>query len=355
MKFTIVIPTARDSYNSIVKLEKEHLLLRSLRSLEAQTFKDFELVVSDALYEFRDIMGEIRSLGDWSFEIKVAHPDSYWWRMGMWSLQNGMNRAAEISSGDYISFFGDCCELPPDALEKVSVLVDKGFSPSLLYVYKCGDGLQKEPDWMETSEFQSIEDARDAGQWGASFKRDSRWDFAEKNGFMGPDSCPWTWMYGYCFIPREDFFHVNGWDENFDGYKALGDVELGSRLEMAGRWKMCIDPSLHVYEYHHYKISYQKYNLDVDRAIRSNNDLILWHRANNIWKANSTYIPREVCERICRARISGHMGWYQFKFDHSDPEWKSQKHWIENQRIFTLNDNRLLHDQQDSTAVGMVP
>lgn len=331
--------TGRDSLGSLCNID-EHFMLRTLRSLEAQTFKDFEFIVVDALKNFRDIESEIKELGTWSFPIRVLHPNSWWWEMGMWSLQNSFNVGARESVGEHLLFCGDCFEIDPHILEESAKLLRQGLSPSLLYVYRVGGNIQMLDDWTRDSGLRTVADAIDAGLWsGKTIKRDCRWQNVLPKQYMPPSECPWTWLFGYCFISREDFYHVNGWDENFDGEKALGDVELGSRLQMAGRWKLCIREDLFVYENYHYGISeklFHKFNNHTLRSIRCNYDLILWHRSQGIWKGNDTAIPVDVSKRICRGEISGHMGWPDYKFDDSYPEFLYQKHWMDNPAIFKL-------------------
>ena len=76
MKLSLIYLTARVSDSPMIGRPGVHLLSPILESLERQSFKDFELVLVDALWERRDLLAEAASLGNWSFPILLT-PVSY--------------------------------------------------------------------------------------------------------------------------------------------------------------------------------------------------------------------------------------------------------------------------------------
>lgn len=354
MKFSMIIATGRVSYGAMLGQPEEHLLGPTLRSLEAQTFRDFELIIVDSCFRFRDIAKEIESLGNWSFPWRVTHPESYWLEQGMWALQNAFNRGFKISTGEFVFFCGDCCEFPPHVLEEAAVFVDRGLSPHLLCVYKHSNRLKLltgEPSqWASLNEFP-------VEKWTPpEILCDSRWTYIRaRHGASQVDRAHWDLCYGYSGIRRDDFLYVNGYDENFDGDKSLGDVEIGSRLSMAGRWSMYLNRRLYCYEHSHCELDRRAFPIKTGPAnepekaihdaassqirtvtVRSNYDLIYIMRRLGIWRGNSTRYSEADMKRSIQSEEKNLAGWPKFSFTDDDPSWQYQKHWMEHPSIFEL-------------------
>lgn len=321
-----------------------HLLEPTLKSLERQDFEDFELVLVDALWESRNLLEEAHSLGRWSFPIKITHPDPWWGNAPGWSKQSSGNQGIRASTGEWILQLDDCCEIPDRMLGRAIEATQYG-SPHLLFCYKNGGRLTAQPEdgkrefaradlpELPPSLYSTVEEAKVSGVWDDKhFVRDSRWELAESSG--GRYNLPWSCCYAYGFFKRSKLYRVNGYDERFDGCKPLGDVELGSRLEMAGAWDGFVDTSLFVYENQHGPCETWR----MPKSVWSNFDLIYWMRQNGMWYANDKRISETEMKRICNGEITG-----QYKpiapyvFNQSQPEeWERQRLWIERQRIFTL-------------------
>lgn len=333
-KISIIIGLARPSFGAYQHDSALHLLLPTLQSLDAQVFRDFELVVSDALYKKRNIASEIRNLGNWSFDYSVTHPESYWLDNGFWALQNSFNMGYAASCGKFLFFAGDCCYFEPDTFQKMSDLMDSGYSPSCLCAYRYGDRLIRASG---PTRYNLVSQAKKDGEWNDQFIRDSRWRMVEgNNGFVGPSGFGWEQLYGYCSVKREDFEYVNGYDENFDGDKALGDVELGSRLFMAKRWSPCLDANVVAYESKHNGLDVVTFaNSRNVKAIRANYDLLYLMKNRGIWRANSTEYSEKDCEDVCLARITG-IDSDQYAITSEDKRASYQQHWMKNQAVFEI-------------------
>lgn len=335
--FSIIIATGRTSRGSIKHCDT-HLFENTLNSLQNQSFKDFEVVIVDSLYKKRDLAIELVKLGQWEFPWRVVRPKSWWLDHKLWSLQNAFNRGFCASYGKFMFFCGDCCVFPPQSLETAKTYLDQGYSPAFLFVYKTASKLTiaKDGCW-KASEFSSVEDARAAGLFADPLHRDSRWTHVEKlGGFAGPDKIYWDMIYGYHGVKREDFIHVNGYDENFDGDKALGDVELGSRLNMAGRWSVCLSKDLFVYEQQHNSVDPETFMCGIT-SIRSNYDLIYLMRNKGTYRANSNGYTYEECCDVIRGRITNIPAWPNYKITPDEPNYIYQRQWMDNQPIFDLS------------------
>ena len=337
--FSIIIGTARQSQGAI-RSSSLNTYEVTLKSLELQTCKDFEVIFVDALYKKRDLALEIAQLGQWSFPWRVVRPKSPWHDQRLWSLQNSFNRGFAASHGKYVYFCGDCCEFPSNSFETAKRLTEEGYSPQFLFAYKFGGFLSRvENGCWGPSQYETLEEVRAAEMWkDGLFHRDSRWTYTETlEGFVKPSQFNWDMVYGYSCVKREDFLYVNGYDENFDGDKALGDVELGSRLQMANRWSPCLSKDLFVYEHQHNAVDSEHFLQGV-ASVRSNYDLIYLMRSKQIWRANSTAFTQEECSKVIRGEITNIPAWPQFKITPDEITYQFQRFWMDNVSIFELVD-----------------
>lgn len=325
-------------------LPDTHLLKPTLESLERQTFKDFELILVDTLWDTRDLLTEAHALGKWSFPIKLTRPTPWWGSGNGWSKQSSANNGIRMSSGEWVLQLDDCCELPDDVLQKAIDLTHRG-SPHLLCCYKIdgflaaqtpGEPMLAKADMpmLPKTAYQTVEQAREASLWNdTSFVRDSRWRQADAHG--GSAFLSWSSGYAYGFFRKTSLYHVNGYDERFDGSKPLGDVEIGSRLEMAGLWDAFVDTSLFIYENQH--CSCESTQGEGPTSSWSNYDLLYWMRQNRVWRANSSFIPASEMKRICNCEITGvDRPASPYTFTDLDPSWPKQRMWIDRQKLAPL-------------------
>lgn len=338
--FSIIIATGRLSNGAMIGCPDEHLFLKTMRSLASQTAQNFELIIVDSLGCKRSLKNEIASLSAWQFPWKVVTPSSWWLENGFWALQNAFNTGFKHSAGSYLYFCGDCCEFPANAMATAQDLIQQGHIPSFLFAYRQSGKLLSSQG--EPTDFSTIEEAVSAERWNSGMARDSRWQFVEHNhGFVPKSNLRWDMMYGYSCIPREDFIYVNGYDENFDGDKALGDVEIGSRLKMAGRWTLSLSRNLYVYENKHHGLDASTFHNGSPpgtawNAIRSNYDLIYLMRGRKQWRANSMHLTESDCIKVINGEIMNLPGYPKCQVIPGEPGYKAQRHWIENQPVFDL-------------------
>ena len=87
-----ILCTARNDY-PIIGLDNMFIFEPTFRSLEKQTFRDFELIVVDALYPKRK---EWIEKHEWSFPVKYVPPHSnhrFWLDRGLWNVSGMLNTA----------------------------------------------------------------------------------------------------------------------------------------------------------------------------------------------------------------------------------------------------------------------
>jgi len=353
--FTIVVPTARRSRGVLVGLGDEHLFGPTFRSLEAQTCRDFEVVVADCLAGRRDLTAELRALGNWTFRWRVVPGAGPWLKRRLWSAQHAQNEAAIHADGRVLIFCGDAGEFPSDALARAKVWLEAGKQPHFLCIYKRANALIPLDGSTDADAHgygsgdggkTTLGDLRRAGVFGpgARVVRDSRWQFVEARN--APIAGHWQWFYGYGTVEREAFFAVNGFDENCDGDKALGDVEIGSRLELAGHLDLVLDPALYVYEHDHGLLDADVVRTDL-RALRSNYSLVLLNRALRRTRGNSYRLTDDELELV----IGHGVAWSVPRYAPEDEEYALQQWWRANPPIFDLRERwaeRRRHEQKDA-------
>ena len=228
-EITVLIYTARDDFPYAGKAEGWHCFEPFLRTLADQTFKDFELVLVDALWEARS---------DWfadhpqPFPVKhVPSRPNYWQERGRPGLAAQINRGFIWADGRYVWMGGENNLFPSHHLALVSELCRSGKVPVAWYGM-ADRGLPGSPDTPQpcpevTFDLQG-------------FVRDDLCNMDHRAArFIGDPSlvispCHNQHYYGYSSIPTEVAVVVNGFDELMDGRMALQDCDFGSRIAHAG-------------------------------------------------------------------------------------------------------------------------
>ena len=226
IKISLVMATAKGSYpsdqNGIHLVDKKgpHLFDITLKSLERQTFTDFEFIIVDALYHKRKDFFQNKH---YSFPIKHIEPrPNIWLRKGMWALCSARNQGIIHSDGELVVFIDDIFGFGPDWLE----LFWKYYDEDVLFAQALSDFYTREGEKVIRN-----------GEW----IRDSRWKFIDegsehlrKHGDAYIHNVG-DWFYGAgASASMEMLLRVNGFDENFDGTKSLEDCDLGRRLVELG-------------------------------------------------------------------------------------------------------------------------
>lgn len=145
------------------------------QALEKQTFTDFE----------------------WLTEIGLRNRG--------FTLPSDMNKMLKRAKGDRIVILQDCITIEPDALEKIDELAYALWTFPVGQVKKFGD----EPEW----------------------------DWRKTHSGILPDAS--YWETDFACAPRDAFFDVGGYDEEFNKGWSWDNVEIGRRMYRAGYKGYC--------------------------------------------------------------------------------------------------------------------
>jgi len=294
-----ILPTARESY-PIIGLGNVHVLQPTLYSLERQTFRNFELIIVDAVYPEKREWIEKRK---WSFPIKYVppHPNhSFWLRKKRWSVAGMLNTALLYAEGELIVRLDDCCQLfDKDYLAKFWEGYKSGYFPLAMHIrFLEGKPARLNREYLSKGyeaawSPEALPILKDVyGEEGLI--RDSRYPLVKANG--GRMVAYQNQYYGYSSVSLDAALKVNGWNELCDGQKGLEDVEFGERLVNAGYRNMfLLDVNLQVVEHEHKPIDWLLSKLN-----HCNYGLIQYNRRHGIYRANEKPFTLEDCEEIRR-------------------------------------------------------
>jgi len=343
VSISVVLATARDDY-SIIGMPNTHIFEPTLKSLEQQSLTDFELIVVDALWEYRKDYFHDKN---YPFPIKHLKPKpSIWQKFGAWQVCNQLNTAIIHSKGELIVRIDDCCSFGSEFLEKFWEWYKRGYFAQALVVYHHGTKplvYNEEAKELYAKTFTSpavkgetykeIVEKLDRLYKPGEIIRDSRRRFVEGKGVVY-GNMP-HWFYGYGAVSLEAFLKINGYDENFDQCKSLEAMDVGSRLEMAGYPNLVLDETLTVIEHFHGPVS-KKAVWYQGKPAKCNYALYKLNQMKKRFRANSDKLTEEdlkfVWEETCRTPCSHSGG--------KDYDYEMFRLWSQHQPIFSLEEER---------------
>jgi len=199
----------------------------ALESLKNQTYKDFEYIIVDGLYNSRkDEVEKTIKDADVSFPVLYIPDKPTRWKGKRPALCNGRNTALIFAKGEYIVHHDDNAKLPENWIEKHVQWLEKGYLVAgnwLAYQYtdKGGKGT--------------------IGIFGWEYRSTVVKEPIETTG---------GWLYGGNFsFPLKAALEVNGFDEDLDGEMGQDDVSFGIRAERRG-YKTMYDPTCYLEYYY---------------------------------------------------------------------------------------------------------
>ena len=355
---SILYITARDEYPMLDLPNVSHIKL-FLDSLNRQTFRSFEVIIVDALYKMRREKIEKKETDYdftlYSFPIKHIDPNEFSWALkkGMWGLQDQINLGIIYSDGKLVLVYPDCCELKiNDGLHIYWDWYMKGFFAQALFVYYKGGKplLVNEASEIGITHgsgmFKTLPEVNDyyktliSGGYIKDIVRDTRWKFVEDNtDGIGIYYLTGQQYYGFSSVSMEAALKLNGVDSNFDGQKALSDVEFGMRLERAG-YKFVLDKNLWVIEHTHSGIPKEVlYGMPV-KSWKSNYSLIMLNDMKKKITANDYKLTADELEWI----LDHGAKWDNPRLEPGCVEYNLLMDWYNNPPIYNLKelrDNRL--------------
>ncbi len=347
LDISVILPTARDDY-PIIGLPSIHILEPTFHSLETQTFKDFELIIIDALYPQKREWIEAR---EWSFPVKYVpvHPNHrFWLDRRSWNVCGQLNTGILHAEGELIVRIDDCSEFGEDFLQRFWEGYQSGYFPLAMHIRYLGGKPARfneeyrkegyEAKYAITFEKEEKVSVLKRIYGDKGLIRDTRYRIVKARG--GHMIAPTDWYYGYSSASLEALLKINGYDELFDGDKSLEDADAGSRLTMAGhRGKFLLDVDHQVIEHEHKPIP----ELLITRGlkpIKCNYAIFLHNRRKRRWRANSDNLTEEDLEFIRLESLKPPCS-PEPNFYDENCEGELWKLWASNQPIFDLRTERL--------------
>ena len=189
---TVGMFTARDGYCMPGK-PSVHIFDYLIDSLLLQTYKEFELVIADALYEQRKDYFKYKK---YPFEIRhVPMKKNLWLDNGYVAISASRNTCLMHARGDSVMLIGDAVALNPDCIENAVKLFDEYDATYMAFDNYNGNEL----------ECHGITVDKEPG-------------------------------LGHCGLTAkiEWFEKMNGYDEFYDGSRGWEDSEIVHRMSKAG-------------------------------------------------------------------------------------------------------------------------
>ncbi len=202
-------------------------------ALKRQTFKSFEWVFCDTLYEERKEAVKTYTKGDKRVShIKQESKDS----LARTWLAHAENQGVRQSKGELIVFLQDYIHIRPDALEKFWLQYENNpdhFVSGVGHQYVC-------PSVVNQEGLISVFDTPYTVQPTTIVWQDPR---LRKDLGSYYESRPEDWEMNYCMAPRKMLYDVGGCDESYDivGH-AFDNVSIAMRAYSLG-YKPYLDQS----------------------------------------------------------------------------------------------------------------
>jgi len=254
-KISVIYPTCRIGGVDIL-----------VDAMENQSFKDFEVILVDELYDFRKGM-----VDDYAKKhgVNIRHVKPKHLKGVPFQLANNMNTGLLWAEGelivvleDYMWAGADWLKMHWDLYRKFSTLV----VGNLRFVPLPETKWETRPI-MRNRQFH-IKEEEIAEGWISIFKKEFKGDteklerqvyiddYRKLDGFGGPlidgryKFIEGKWFWGNMSIPLETILNLNGWDEHYDGGHGYREIDVGERAELLGQ-KILYDPENRIYHFDH--------------------------------------------------------------------------------------------------------
>lgn len=222
--FSVIVATCRGD-KPFVHSPDDHVLDRIVDCCEKQTFKDFELIIVDLMYDYRSDYLKKRIAGLDFPVLHIIDKDSMFRDLMMIRICSAKNTGLLYARGKCVVFSDDGQDWSEDALEILK-------------------------PWGEHGAGATCRLHRDNGF--GPVEIDSRWFAYKIEGTMRTKVVP-AHGIGYLggtlsMVPTEKMVECNGWDEMLDGSRQLEDADMARRLGATGL-KMALEGHVKVIEY----------------------------------------------------------------------------------------------------------
>jgi glycosyltransferase involved in cell wall biosynthesis len=335
--------TARDDY-AILGCPNLHIFEPLINSLNNQKFKNFELIIVDSLYEYRDTS----PFDEATFDINHVPPkDCVWVDLCMFHSANNFNTGLIHAEGELIVKIDDCMSIyNNNHLDLLWNWYNKGFMPLQTYMYY----FKGRPAIYSESLTNEIFKLGNFTEFGKNLLLENWSDEIYKKGDQIQDTrisqfdtqtkiSTHEWYYGVSSVPLRDALAVNGYDENHCGCRGLEDIDFGLRLEMYGTIPFILDKDLLLVEHINNDLSKKA----VNKRIFFRNEYVLYYlnKINKRIQANKHIFTGEEIEFIREQTINPTINEYvrpSTQKAEYDPYWFD--FWAKNLRTFDLKNIR---------------
>lgn len=341
-----IMATARDNY-PIIGMPETHLFEPTFTSLEQQTFKDFELILVDALYPKRQEW----VTKDLQFPIKYVpvHPNHrFWLDRKRWFVCGALNTGIIHANGELLVRIDDCSQFDSTFLEKFWNGYKSGYFPLAMHIrYLGGKPARFNKEYVEKGYEANYRTSKDKEEQEVILRRlygdegivrDTRYPIVKARG--GKMIAPLDWFYGYSSLSLQAALDINGFNELFDGDKGQEDQEAGLRLTMAGYKNMfSLNVDHQVIEHEHLPPS-PEVILPDQPNIKCNYSIFLLNQKQNNYQANKLKLTEKDLEFIREESLKPPCS-PRPHFYADDCQGDLWKLWAEHQNIFDLRMERL--------------
>jgi len=231
-QISIILNTARSGL-SMPGFFNIHHFKFTIDALARQTFKNFELIISDYIHDKRHFDWSCfnRDLGFPIYHVPITH--SIYKDKGYCAICATKNNGIMYASGDYIISLDDCCTFESHYVQKVlEAWMQHGYFVNALHVKEFGSTNYRDSNGNPI--------------------RDCRYQIldAHKTDILINNFN----LYGYSSFSLEAALKLGGFNEMFDGSRQLEDIEFGERLKLAG-YRIALNRNIFVCEQEHTKIA----------------------------------------------------------------------------------------------------
>lgn len=195
----------------------------ALESLKTQTYKDFEYIIVDGLYNDRkDRFKELIKKSSINFSFLYIPDKPSRWKGKRPAISNARNTGLVFAKGKYVVWHDDCCKMPPEWLQKHIEWLEKGYIVS--------------GNWIN---YQKIDENGKGiiGHYG--------WEY-RSSIIKSPQVVHFAWLYGANMSFNTSIAKdINGFDEYLDGEMGQDDIDFSIRANRRG-YHVMYDPSCYV-------------------------------------------------------------------------------------------------------------
>jgi len=317
----------------------------TVKTLNKQESKNFELIIVDACYSEKRRRW-LEENAEFPLKYVNAFPNRYL-EQGYCAIASQKNKGLLYAENDLVVFIDDATSFKRDWTKRIEYWFSRGYWPmSLTYYFECDKPkfLKKDDKYVEKLYGRIYDKTGNLFSYikPGEIVRDSRADTVNRYGTL---KAPGQWFYGGSSAELNALLEINGVNELYDISKALEDVSVGVRLELAGyKGLFILDKELYHFEHWH-KPANEEILFYKGPTPKCNFALLQYETVKRLYRANTYKIGfREVewiQENIClkcpnRRRCLNE----EFRGRWYIPCEAFNK-WIELQRIFDLRELRM--------------